>query len=120
MAGNVLKHMPYVIVYIDDIIVRPACMIDNITLQIEAYLQIREIGMMIKLSKYEFGEVEIEVHECTIGKYEFRVDHGKMSCIAKMKLVKSKEDLRSFLISYSFIRIILLDSLLLLQLCSLL
>lgn len=52
-----MKHMPYVRDYFEAVIVGPSSMIEHITLLIELYSQIREIGMMNKLSKYEFGEV---------------------------------------------------------------
>lgn len=54
MVSNVLKHKPYVRAYSNDVTVGSASMSVHMGLLIEVHSQIRESGVMITLTKYDF------------------------------------------------------------------
>lgn len=101
---QVLKGLPFVFKYIDDIQVASKSHDEHLQhLQI-VFERFREHGLRINVSKCEFGKSEINFLGFTINCNGIRPLNEKIEAVQKIELPQMAKDLRTFIASLNFYR----------------
>lgn len=101
---QVLKDLPFVFKYIDDIQVASENHTEHLKHLREIFNRFREHGLKINVSKCEFGKSEINFLGFTINKYGIKPTYEKVEAAQKIQLPKIAKDLRKFIASLNFYR----------------
>lgn len=101
---QVLKGLPFVFKYIDDIQVASKNHDDHLQHLRIVFERLREHGLKINVSKCEFGKSEINFLGFIINENGIRPNDEKVAAIQNVELPKMAKDLRKFIASLNFYR----------------
>lgn len=101
---QVLKGLPFVFKYIDDIQVASNCHEEHLQHLNIIFERFRKHGLRINVSKCEFGKSQINFLGFTINKNGIKPTDDKVKAIQKVELPEMAKDLRKFIASLNFYR----------------
>ncbi|XP_037977694.2 uncharacterized protein K02A2.6-like [Plutella xylostella] len=97
IMSNLLREIPNVIVFMDDILLYGKTMDDHLQALHRVLQKLQENGLKIKLSKCTFFAKEVKYLGYVIDKNGIRVDEDKIKPILNMTEPRTVSELRSFL-----------------------
>lgn len=101
---QVLKGLPFVFKYIDDIQIASKSHDEHIEHLRIVFERLRKHELRINASKCEFGKSEIHFLGFTINKHGIKPTSEKVETVQKIELPKITKDLRTFIASLNFYR----------------
>ena len=97
MVRLLLKDIPNVDSYVDDIIIHTADWMSHMNVLKMVLQRVQEAGLTIRPTKCEIGHAVVDLLGQTVGQGQLRPQDRKVDEVLKVELPKSKKDLRSFL-----------------------
>eukprot|EP00737_Agarophyton_chilense_P002014 gb/GEZJ01002279.1/.p1 GENE.gb/GEZJ01002279.1/~~gb/GEZJ01002279.1/.p1 ORF type:complete len:384 (+),score=41.68 gb/GEZJ01002279.1/:2514-3665(+) len=97
MMDEVLRDLPFVMVYVDDVVISSKTMEEHLAHCREVFHRIGLASLKVKLTKCSFAQSEIKLLGHVIDGTGIRVDVDKIADIVEAPVPRNKTELRSFL-----------------------